>query len=366
MHLSLIFPRLTPLSNACSYVYAGAPRRHLDAGHRLSYADITARLGITERQARRLIQVLRAGGVPIREEQDGRTKRFFLAPEHRRERATPLDLTPEEALALSVAVRAGAAVLKSTPLRSPLASAARQLVGHLTDHTDLFDLDEQEERWYFDAVALNRIDPGVFGVVLQALERQQSVRIDYQKPSGPLDEGRKVDPHCFAVVGNAVMVAAYCHRRRAMRDFALPRIRQAVLCDPAADPKPYFTRRADFDPRRYFDRFGAMAGGQVHVMRLLVEPDRVPFFEDRDYHPSQDLEHVDEEGRAQVSFEAIGFEEMRSFAQSWGVGVTVLEPAELTAQVLREAETLVARYAAADAGHGMSGDAPPSSNLAAD
>ena len=327
-------------------------RRLFDGGHRLSYADVTERLDITERQARRLISDLREAGVPVQEAWEGRTKRFFLPPEHQRERTTPLELTPEEALALALAVRAGAAVLKSTPLQAPLASAARQLVAHLSDHlsdhTDLFNLDEQEERWYFDAVALNRIDKGVFGVVLQALERGQSICIDYQKPGKPLDVGRKVDPHCFAVIGNVVMVACYCHRKRAMRDFSLPRIRRAILCDPATDPKPYFDRRSDFDPRTYFDRFGAMAGGEVHVLRLLVEPDRVPFFEDRDYHPSQDIEHVDEDGRAQVSFESVGFEEMKSFVQGWGVGVTVLEPPEMRERVRAEAEAVAARHARAE------------------
>lgn len=338
-----------------------------DAGHRLSYAEITARLGITERQSRRLIKSLRKHGVPILDEWDGRTKRFFLSPEHQRSHARALELTPEEALALSVAVRAGAAVLRSTPLLGPLAAAARELVTHLTDSTDLFALEEQEDRWYFDAVALNRIDPDVFKVVLQSLEQQQSILIDYQKPNAPLDKARKVDPHCFAIIGNAVMVAAYCHRRRVMRDFALPRIKRAELCDPATDPIPYFTRRKDFHPRTYYDRFGAMAGGKVHVLRILVEPDRVPFFEDRDYHPSQDIEHIDSDGRAQISFEAVGFEEMKTFVQSWGDGVTVLEPAELVEEIRSEAEAVAARYATATKlGHEMSGSEMATSKLQTD
>ncbi len=330
-------------------------RRLLDAGHRLSYADITSRLDITERQARRLITSLRNRGVPIQEERDRRTKRFFLEPEHQRLQAPPLTLSAEEALALSVAVRAGAAVLRSTPLLGPLTAAARELVSHLGVYNDLFALEEQGDRWYFDAVALNRIDPDVFKVILQSLEQQHSIQIDYRKPNSPLDKARKVDPHCIAIVGNVIMVAAYCHRRREMRDFSLARIERAQLCDPAADPMPYFGRRRDFEPKKYFNRFGAMAGGDVHVLRLLVEPDRVPFFEDRDYHPSQDIEHIEPDGRAQVSFESIGFEEMKSFVQSWGDGVTVLEPGELAERICAEAENIVERYAhRSHSGHDMS------------
>lgn len=326
-------------------------RRLLDQGDPLSYAEITERLDITVRQARRLILRLREGDVPVQEERKGLIKHFYLKEKDRREADVPLHLTPEEALALSVAAGAARAMLSSTPLRDPLERAFSRLVDTLAPSIDWVDLSEQKDRWYFGAVASNKIDSAVFQTLLQGLERGRSVRIDYRKPRQDLDAGRKIDPHCFAVIGNAVMVAAYCHRSQAMRDFSLTRIEGALLCDPATDTRPYFDRQPAFDPQTYYadDRFGAMAGGEVQVFRMLVEPNCAPFFYERDYHHSQDIVAEHDDGRIEVAFWTVGFEEVRSFVQSWGVGVTVQEPSELVERLREEAEVLARRYSSGTA-----------------
>ena len=318
----------------------------LDAGRRLSYDDIKTELDITStRHARRLVAQLRDEGVPIEEERDGLRKRFYLTPEHQRDRVPLVELSPEEALALSVASGAARAMLGSTPLHAPLRSSFQRLVDLLTPRFDWVDLDAQDDRWYFGAIASNRIAPDVFETLVQALEWQQSVRIDYDKPTAPSTD-RKIDPVCVAVLGNAIILTAYCHRRDALRDFALTRITRAVLCDPEDDLSPFFDRPEAFDPDRYYsqDRFGALTGQEPRVYRLQVEPEVAHLFRERDYHPSQDVEHEDDEGRLIVSYEFSSMQDFRSFAQGFGTRVTVLEPPELVEQMRREAETLARRY----------------------
>lgn len=311
----------------------------------LTYKDICTALGITERQARRLVAELRALDVPVKERRQGRIKHFYLDGKDQHVTEGSLHLTSQEALALSVAAGAARAMLNSTPLQLPLASGFQSLTAYLSPQIDWIDLDHQHDRWYFGAIANNKIKDAVFTTLLEGLENNQSVWIDYDKPGASLDIQRKVDPHCFAVIGNAVMLAAYCHRKQSLRDFSLSRIQQAQLCD---DARPYFDRRPDFDPHAYYasQRFGAMAGGNVQVFRIRVEPDRAHLFYERDYHPSQDIEHTYDDGSILVSFEVASFEEMRSFVQGWGVGVTVLEPPALVERVRQEAEELARRYRA--------------------
>jgi hypothetical protein len=45
-----------------------------------------------------------------------------------------------------------------------------------------------------------------------------------------------------------------------------------------------------------------------------------------------------------VSYDVAGLEEIRSFVQSWGVGVTVLEPKELVERIRGEAVEIGKRY----------------------
>lgn len=323
-----------------------ALRNLLDAGRRLSYDDIKTELDITStRHARRLIRTLRDDGVPIQEERDGLHKRFFLPPEHQRDSVPLVELNPEEALALSVAAGAARAMLGSTPLREPLRSGFQRLVDRLSPRIHWVDLDAQDDRWYFGAIASNRIDPDVFETLVQALEWEQSLLIDYDKPTAPSTD-RKIDPVCVAVLGNAIILTAYCHRRDALRDFALTRITRATLCDPKEDLSPYFDRPETFDPERYYaqDRFGALTGHEPRVYRLEIEPEVAHLFRERDYHPSQDVEHEDDEGRLVVSYEFASMQDFRSFAQGFGTRVTVLEPQELVEQMRSEAETLARRY----------------------
>ena len=54
------------------------------------------------------------------------------------------------------------------------------------------------------------------------------------------------------------------------------------------------------------DRFGALAGGTIYPVRLLVEPDRAAYFERKDYHRTQLIEERRADGRLVVSYKVAG------------------------------------------------------------
>lgn len=315
-------------------------RQMLDEGAEPSLQEIIGALNVTERHARRLIRRLRDGGVPVQERRDGRFKRFYLKPEHRQTVVRGFEFDEEEMLALAVAAEAAKSELGSTPLEEPLRRAFDKLLQELAPEAYTFEMEEQHHRWHFGASALNRIDPHVFKTLQQAINEQRSVCIDYHTAStGAVTKDRRIDPLQLVRQGSSWMVVAYCHRRHDLRDFSLAgiaRIEQSTT---------FFSPPIDFDPDGYFrDRFSALAGGKIFTVRLLVEPDRAAYFERKDYHRTQILEEKRPDGRLVVSYEVAGLEEIRSFVQSWGVGVTVLEPPELVAMVAQEAEEVADRY----------------------
>jgi len=82
-------------------------------------------------------------------------------------------------------------------------------------------------------------------------------------------------------------------------------------------------------------------------VRLLVERNRAPHFERKEYHCTQVIEETPEErsdGRMVVSYEVAGLDEVRAWIRSWGPGVKVLAPKKLAMQVAADAAAMQARY----------------------
>lgn len=318
----------------------------LQQGYRLTYEAAQDELDLTStRHIRRLIKELRADGVNIQAEREDGEKVFFVAPADRDVEIRTVSLTERQLLALTVAAEAARTKLRPTPLEQPLEMAVNTLLSELSSDLMTFRPDEERSHWHFGEAVSVDLDPGVFRVLNRGIDRHQSVRIDYHTAStGKFWEGRKIDPLVMAVRGDSWMVAAYCHEREALRDFSIPGIEHAELCDPSEEDA-YFTVPEDFDQDlHYRDRFSALSGDEVFVVRLLVEADNIEYFRRKEYHPTQQIEDVREDGRAVVSYEIAGIEEISSFIRSWGPGVRVLEPPALVERIRTDLSDTAALY----------------------
>lgn len=316
-------------------------RRWLQDSQALTYPELTQRTGLGERQLARLVQQLRVEGLPIVETRQGRLKVFTLPPEQQQVAVPDLRFDNAELRALVVATKASQAVLAATPHAAALHQAFGKLLDHARPVAYLFDVDEPRHEWYFEDSRTADLDLTCFRQLEEALDARQSVRIDYftagqQRHS----RHRRINPYVFAWRSRSWMLVAYCHERRGLRTFALARISRVEPC-----PEEYFEIPAGFDPERYFAAsLGAITAGETYTLRLLVEPNRASYFRERPYHPTQIIEETQPDGRLVVSYELEGLDEMRSFCQSWGTGITVQEPAELRERLRQEAEALALRY----------------------
>lgn len=319
-------------------------RRFLGEGHEPTLADLVDELDLSRRQVRRLIRRLREDDVPVTARRDGRVKRFFLPPEHRPVGIATFDFEEEEVLALAVAAEAAKAALRDTPMGRPLAHAFKKLLNGLDADLLTFELEEQPARWHFDAHAYSRFDPHIFRRLQAAINENRSVRIDYVAAStGEHTNDRKIDPLQMARYSGTWAVVAWCHLRQNFREFALSGIQRLEPCR-QEEEMAYFSPPAGFDPETYFsDRFSALSGDALHRVRLLVESDRAEYFRRKQYHASQEIDEASD-GRIVVSYLVESLDEIRSFAQSWGVGVTALAPRELVELLAREARELAVRY----------------------
>ena len=107
-------------------------RSLLDQGHALTYADASARLGVSDRQIRRHFRQLATDGVPVQRDFDGPVARFSIPPSHQRATLDGLAFDEAEVRALTIAAEAARSALAGTPHEAPLARAfGRRPQSHL-------------------------------------------------------------------------------------------------------------------------------------------------------------------------------------------------------------------------------------------
>lgn len=305
--------------------------RALHAGEELSPRCCAELLGVCERQVRRIMDDL-ARTLPVEKVRRGKAIVYVL-PEHAREvEDDPLHLGERERLALHVALQAGASVLRGTPLAGDLAAVQARLRSGNPMHFDLV-----YHAWYFEGAGEAVLNDAVFNTVLEALRDARALRLAYTNLQGQHSEDRRVRPYVLASRNGSWLLVAHDDRSGEIRTFALPGIEHADV-DTAAE------RPDVFDPEAYFrDAFGAIVDGRVELVRLRVDGEAARSFRRKQYHPTQQIDHDDDDGIV-VSFEAEGMDTVAAFVRGFGPSVEVLEPESLRTRLAHEARETARRY----------------------
>jgi len=302
-------------------------------------SDAVERLGVTPRTLRRAAKALVDAGHGVRKETRGGQRLHVLDPEERHPLGTRLDLTERQALALVVATEAARPILGATPFRDDLRDALGVLLGEL-DGLLTFEPETVSQQFHFQNAPSADLDPQVFTTVRRSVVTNQTIAIDYYTASrGEWSYNRRVDPLGLSCVNGAWLCAAWCHEAQDIRDFNLVGI---DACTPTGDT---YTPPKGFDVRNHFGgRFGALAGEDVHTVRLRLMPDTVAYFRRKRYHPTQTLGPVQDDGTAEVTFEVHELESVAAFVRSWGPKLEVVAPDVLRASIREDAKKMAQRY----------------------
>jgi predicted DNA-binding transcriptional regulator YafY len=304
----------------------------------LTQTGLAARLDLSTRTMRRHLAALERDGLLV-VTPEGAACRYRLRDGA--QPAAPLPrLTEDETEALAVATLAARALLASTPLARPLATAAEKLRVASLEDTFSFEPETDDAYWSFDGAAGGEppdADAGVFRALLTAAREQRAVRADYFTASRRAARTRRLGPLGFFVRSGAWLVPCVDLDApgRPVKDFALAGFRAAELLLEHVLPPPGFSM--DGYTR---DRFAALDGA-VETVRLLASPEAAPYFDRKRYTPTQQVEEVRSDGSAVVSFETSGLDAVAAFVLSWGAKVQALEPAVLV-EAVAEAHTRAA------------------------
>jgi predicted DNA-binding transcriptional regulator YafY len=277
--------------------------------------DLSDKFEISRRQAAREIEFMRLFlGAPIEysAEHGGYvyTDDNFQFPN--------LWVSEEEIVSLVVARRLAAA-LPDRDLKKKFDLFLRKVGGDL----DL-DLLRLEEKVSLKNVRYTRVEPAVFSAVLLALVRERQLSITYAPGYSETVAQRTVDPlHLLVYMGNWHLIA-WCHERRAVRDFLLSRVRQAALLA-AAVASPVTSEQIK---EQIEERYGIFFAGPPRQVALRFTPAGRRLVRDQVWFPGQESEER-ADGSLLLKFPVADFREVVRDILPFGAEVEVLEPAEL-------------------------------------
>jgi proteasome accessory factor C len=295
----------------------------------VAVAEAARDFGVSERQLRSDMELLWMCGLPGY----GPGDLIDLAFEGDRVRVTftagmvrPLRLTTDEAVALTVALRAllempglaeGEAV--SRALAKVMAAA-----GHAGERVApvVVTVDAQEQ---------------TLAVVREALEQERALHLTYYVPTRDERTERDVDPMRLLLVDGRWYLEAWCRRVEGVRLFRLDRVDAVRVLDEPAAPPPQATGR-DVENGVYQPEAGSPA------VRLRLDRGARWVAE---YYPVEDVRPVDDPpGGLSVVVRTADLAWARRLVASLGGAAVVDEPAELAAAVAADARAALARYAA--------------------
>jgi len=206
-----------------------------------------------------------------------------------------------------------------TPYESDLVAAFRKIQALLPEQVKVRP-DHLESYLSLDLGPLPEGDAAIFRDVAASLGQRRSVTIRSRSLSSDTLLDRKVDPYQLFNLKGGWYLAAWDHKRAAVRDFALHRIRRVTATGEA------FTVQAGFSFKKYgADAFAIEKGGRLANVSIRFAARQALWIRERRWHRSQRIQERLDGGcvlRMRVKLTS----ELRRWVLQFGEEAEVLAP----------------------------------------
>jgi predicted DNA-binding transcriptional regulator YafY len=294
----------------------------------LNINDIAKKCGVCTRTARRDIQALEDGGVPIWENKSvrGIGEGYFLPP---------ISFTLPEAMTIFLAARL---MLAYSNIYNPNIDSTFVKLNSAVPPP----LRDQVTRTIDWMQKLNRNDSlrRITDTLAHAWINGRKVRIMYQALGRQSANDRVIAPYFIqpATFQRANYVIAYCDRSRKMLTFKVDRIKDIELMD------EHYSIPQDFDANEHLESaWGIAVYGKPVAIKLRFNAAIAQIVEETRWHPSQ-VVRMQPDGAAIVTFRLPITDEFIAFVTWWGEKVEVLQPAGLRKKVAGIAQGMLRLY----------------------
>lgn len=177
--------------------------------------ELGERLGVTERAARRYVEILREAGIPVKSTR-GRYGGYRLG---RGARLTPIVFTEPEAIGLVMAVLDG----QVTPDGSLMGAALDKLIRALPTEVGRQAAALRELTSAAPDQRSARPDPATLSALIAAIASRQRIRVSYVSEAGNHSE-LEIDPWAVVIRYGRWYLLCYSHRAQAVGTYRVDRV----------------------------------------------------------------------------------------------------------------------------------------------
>lgn len=298
-------------------------------------ADLQEKLGVSKSGLLRLMNTLRGVGAPID------TSPLGYRYDHSKAFQLPgLWFTDSELLGLKTAHE----LLSSTAptLLSETLQPLRQKLDKLLS-TDKMGRGQLAQRVKIMKHA-GRGTGACFDHVMRALVERKQLQFDFLARTSGKDEQRKVSPQQVTHYRDNWYLEAWCHDRKALRSFALERIRNARVSRLAAREITESRMNDHFN-----SAYGIFGGQPTDTARLLFNAHRAQWVSEEQWHPKQVGVFL-ADGSYQLDIPYANSRELVMDILKNGKDVEVISPPELRREVREGLVGALQNYASAEVG----------------
>lgn len=306
----------------------------LRGGRPLKATDLAREFQVTVRTAYRDLDFLRDQlSTPVEYDRPNSTWRLTdpTAP------LPPMMLSQGEVVALFFAEKV-LAQYRGTPYEADAASAFNKLQSLMPEEVKVLP-DRILPFLSLDLGPLPAGNPRVFATVAEALNRRLRLEVRYRSLSSGQTLDRAIDPYRLFNLKGDWYVAAFDHRRRTVRDFALHRIRRATLTGQPYEPDP------GFDFNAYMaDAFSIEKGGRPVNVTVRFAPRQARWIREKHWHRSARIqERLD--GGCVLRMKVPVTSELRRWVMQFGDEAEVVGPRSFRDAIAQELRSAARAYA---------------------
>ncbi|MGI6085799.1 MAG: helix-turn-helix transcriptional regulator [Acetivibrionales bacterium] len=188
-----------------------------------------------------------------------------------------------------------------------------------------------------DLVNEQDFDPTVKSSIQEAITNHSCIKIKYYSFHNNTIRLRTIEPHILEINEGCYHLWAYCHERRAMRDFRVSRILSAEITSDTFIPK------TDLLKKCLINRFKSMSSQESQVLRLKFSGISARLVKEYYYKSAEKLE-ICKDGT--VIFERLVAitPDVIQWILGFGAEVEVMEPADLRETIRKTAIRMLCVY----------------------
>ncbi|KAF0093285.1 MAG: helix-turn-helix type 11 domain-containing protein [Puniceicoccaceae bacterium 5H] len=246
-----------------------------------------------------------------------------------------IPLTENELFALLIAQQALDQYL-GTVYHEPLRQSLEKIATCLNDSFSMLDSANSPVVSFRNSGAA-LADAALFQQLSKAIIKRQLLEIHYESMEPRALSWRTIEPKYLSCINGRWYLIAFSRKSGEHRSYVVSRIKEVKETGGSFPPSP-------FDIDDYLKHAIGIYRGE-DKLQVVLEFDAViaPYIQEGNWHAGQQFETLPD-GRLRMAFAVTATTEAVSFVLRWSPHVTVVEPAELIAEVRDAAQQMVERH----------------------